>query len=242
MSDNRVLIVEDEVRIAEILRDYLTQSGFTVEHLERGDGVIEKVQADQPDLILLDIMLPGKDGLEICKGIRQFSNLPIIMISARVEELDRLLGLELGADDYICKPFSPREVVARVKVAFRRIAAAKSQGKGAQNSDKDGQSFDKDAQEKLFVIDAEQERISFRGTALELTRTEYRLLSTLISRPGRVYPRAQLVDLCAQSGEPAFDRVIDSHIKNLRKKIAKVLGDTEVIHSVYGVGYRFEVV
>lgn len=242
MSDNRVLIVEDEVRIAEILRDYLTQSGFTVEHLERGDGVIEKVQADPPDLILLDIMLPGKDGLEICKGIRQFSNLPIIMISARVEELDRLLGLELGADDYICKPFSPREVVARVKVAFRRIAAAKSQGKGAQNSDKDGQSFDKDAQEKLFVIDAEQERISFRGTALELTRTEYRLLSTLISRPGRVYPRAQLVDLCAQSGEPAFDRVIDSHIKNLRKKISKVLGDTEVIHSVYGVGYRFEVV
>ncbi len=249
MSDNRVLIVEDEVRIAEILRDYLTQSGFAVEHLERGDGVIEKVQADPPDLILLDIMLPGKDGLEICKGIRQFSNMPIIMISARVEELDRLLGLELGADDYICKPFSPREVVARVKVAFRRIAAAKSQEKGAQNSDKDGQSSDKngqnsdkDAQEKLFVIDAEQERISFKGTVLELTRTEYRLLSTLISRPGRVYPRAQLVDLCAQSGEPAFDRVIDSHIKNLRKKIAKVLGDTEVIHSVYGVGYRFEVV
>lgn len=241
MSDNRVLIVEDEVRIAEILRDYLTQSGFAVEHLERGDGVIEKVQADPPGLILLDIMLPGKDGLEICKGIRQFSNLPIIMISARVEELDRLLGLELGADDYICKPFSPREVVARVKVAFRRVAAAKSQEKSA-HSDKDGQNSDKEAQERLFVIDAEQERISFKGTVLELTRTEYRLLSTLISRPGRVYPRAQLVDLCAQSGEPAFDRVIDSHIKNLRKKIAKVLGDTEVIHSVYGVGYRFEVV
>lgn len=242
MSDNRILIVEDEVRIAEILRDYLTQSGFAVEHLERGDGVIEKVQADPPDLILLDIMLPGKDGLEICKGIRQFSNLPIIMISARVEELDRLLGLELGADDYICKPFSPREVVARVKVAFRRLAAAKIQERGGQISGKDGQNSDKDAQEKLFVIDAEQERISFKGTALELTRTEYRLLSTLISRPGRVYPRAQLVDLCAQSGEPAFDRVIDSHIKNLRKKIAKVLGETEVIHSVYGVGYRFEVV
>lgn len=226
MSDNRVLIVEDEVRIAEILRDYLTQSGFVVEHLERGDGVVEKVQGDPPDLILLDIMLPGKDGLEICKGIRQFSNLPIIMISARVEELDRLLGLELGADDYICKPFSPREVVARVKVAFRRLKAAPEAESG---------------KEALFSVDAEKERIFVKQTALELTRTEYRLLSTLISRPGRVYPRAQLVDLCAQSGEPAFDRVIDSHIKNLRKKIAKVLGDTEVIHSVYGVGYRYEV-
>ena len=120
-ATSRVLIVEDEVRIAEILRDYLTQAGFTVEHSATGDGVVESVRSNPPDLILLDVMLPGVDGLEICKQIRQFSGLPIIMISARVEELDRLLGLELGADDYICKPFSPREVVARVKAAFRRL-------------------------------------------------------------------------------------------------------------------------
>lgn len=220
----RILIVEDELRIAQILSDYLAQAGYMVEHMDHGTGVVELVQKQPPDLILLDIMLPGCDGLEICKEVRKFSNLPIIMVSARVEELDRLLGLELGADDYICKPFSPREVVARVKVALRRLKP---------NTTTENEN-------KLFVIDEESNRILVKGIVLELTRTEYRLLKHLASRPGRVYPRAQLVDLCAKLGEPAFDRVIDSHIKNLRKKIAKVLGEQEVIHSVYGIGYRFE--
>ncbi len=228
MSESKILIVEDEVRIAEILTDYLKQAGFAVEHKERGEGVVEHVKACPPDLILLDLMLPGVDGLEICKEVRKFSSLPIIMVSARVEELDRLLGLELGADDYICKPFSPREVVARVKVALLRL---KAQVEATKSEEKE-----------LFSVDEEAERISVKGTTLDLTRTEFKLLRLLASRPGRVYPRAQLVDLCAQQeGEPAFDRVIDSHIKNLRKKIARVLGDQEVIHSVYGVGYRFEI-
>lgn len=228
MSESKILIVEDEVRIAEILTDYLKQAGLAVGDKERGEGVVEHVKACPPDLILLDLMLPGVDGLEICKEVRKFSSLPIIMVSARVEELDRLLGLELGADDYICKPFSPREVVARVKVALRRL---KAQVEATKSEEKE-----------LFSVDEEAERISVKGTTLDLTRTEFKLLRLLASRPGRVYPRAQLVDLCAQQeGEPAFDRVIDSHIKNLRKKIARVLGDQEVIHSVYGVGYRFEI-
>jgi len=227
MSDKpfNVLIVEDEVKIAEILTDYLTQAGFAVTHKDTGLGVVELVRATPPDVILLDIMLPGMDGLEICREVRKFSSVPIIMVSARVEELDRLLGLELGADDYICKPFSPREVVARVRVVYRR----QRPGQTAESSD------------KLFYIDEEQGRISARGTVLDLTRTEFRLLKLLISRPGRIFSRDQLLDLCAQPNEPATDRVIDSHIKNLRKKVAKVLPDLEVIHAVYGVGYRFEV-
>jgi len=227
MSDKpfNVLIVEDEVKIAEILTDYLTQAGFAVTHKDTGLGVVELVRVTPPDLILLDIMLPGMDGLEICREVRKFSAVPIIMVSARVEELDRLLGLELGADDYICKPFSPREVVARVKVVYRR----QRPGQTAESGD------------KLFYIDEEQGRISARGTVLDLTRTEYRLLKLLISRPGRIFSRDQLLDLCAQPNEPATDRVIDSHIKNLRKKVAKALPDLEVIHAVYGVGYRFEV-
>lgn len=223
MSDFHVLIVEDEPKIAEILTDYLSQAGFTVSHNATGAGVVEAVKASPPDLLLLDIMLPEVDGLEICREIRKFSTLPIIMVSARVEELDRLLGLELGADDYICKPFSPREVVARVKVVHRR---QKTQSEEPQN--------------KLFQVDDESGRISVRGQTLDLTRTEFRLLKLLTSRPGRIYTRDQLLDLCAQD-QPATDRVIDSHIKNIRKKLSRVLGDLEVIHAVYGVGYRYEV-
>jgi two-component system, OmpR family, response regulator BaeR len=225
MNDFHILIVEDELKIAEILTDYLTQAGFSVSHNATGDGVVELVKANPPDLILLDIMLPGKDGLEICREVRKFSALPIIMVSARVEELDRLLGLELGADDYVCKPFSPREVVARVKVVYRRQRPAASE----------------EPQDKLFQVDDEQGRITVRNTVLDLTRTEFRLLKLLTSRPGRIYTRDQLLDFCAQPDQPATDRVIDSHIKNIRKKLAKVLPDLEVIHAVYGVGYRFEI-
>ncbi|MBS1988973.1 MAG: response regulator [Cyanobacteria bacterium SZAS LIN-2] len=220
-----VLIVEDELKIAEILNDYLTQAGFAVTHKETGLGVVDLVKSAPPDVILLDVMLPGVDGLEICREVRKFSAVPIIMVSARVEELDRLLGLELGADDYICKPFSPREVVARVKVVYRRQRPSQTEA----------------TQDKLFQVDEEQGRILARGTALDLTRTEYRLLKLLLSRPGRIFSRDQLLDLCAQPNEPATDRVIDSHIKNLRKKLAKVLPDLELIHAVYGVGYRYEI-
>ena len=221
----QILIVEDEIKIAEILSDYLLQAGFSVNHKDTGEGVVALVKSTPPDLILLDVMLPGMDGLEICKEIRKFSSVPIIMISARVEELDRLLGLELGADDYICKPFSPREVVARVKIVYRRQRPAQVE----------------EPLTKLFIVDEEQGRITLKNNLLELTRTEFRLLSMLISRPGRIFTRDQLLDLCAQFDQQATDRVIDSHIKNLRKKIAKIAPELEVIHAVYGVGYRFEI-
>ena len=223
-----LLLVDDDVGNLKVLSGLLKRE-YRIKVATGGREALRLAEGEPtPDLILLDLMLPGVDGLEICKEVRKFSSLPIIMVSARVEELDRLLGLELGADDYICKPFSPREVVARVKVALRRL---KAQVEATKSEEKE-----------LFSVDEEAERISVKGTTLDLTRTEFKLLRLLASRPGRVYPRAQLVDLCAQQeGEPAFDRVIDSHIKNLRKKIARVLGDQEVIHSVYGVGYRFEI-
>lgn len=217
-----ILIVEDERRIAEILTDYLRQSGYEVEHQDRGDKIVEQVKKKPPSLILLDIMLPGGDGLEICREIRKFSEVPIIIVSARIDELDRLLGLELGADDYICKPFSPREVVARVKAVFRRARNAQ------------------DDETKLVIIDDEKNRITVNGTVLDLTPTEFRLLKLFASRPGRVFSRDQLLELCYQQEQLVFDRVIDSHIKNVRKKLAKVLPGQELIHAVYGVGYRYE--
>ncbi|MBX9690962.1 MAG: response regulator [Cyanobacteria bacterium] len=220
----KILVVEDEPRIAEILSDYLRQSGFTVNHLDNGAKVVPSVKADPPDLILLDIMLPGADGLDICREIRRFSEVPIIFVTARADELDRLIGLELGADDYICKPFSPREVVARVKAVLRRH--------------KIGSHRDEDSDEP-FHVDDEKGRILVHGTPLDLTRTEFRLLKLLMSKPGKIYSRTQLLESCCQD-EDVFDRVIDSHIKNVRKKLTRVLAGQEVIHAVYGIGYRFE--
>lgn len=219
----RILIVEDERRIAEILNDYLSQSGYEVDHQDRGDKIVELVKKNPPSLILLDVMLPGGDGLEICREIRKFSDVPIIIVSARIDELDRLLGLELGADDYICKPFSPREVVARVKAVFRRSRSAP------------------EAESKLINIDDEKNRITVNGVVLDLTPTEFRLLKLFASKPGRVFSRNQLLELCYQQEQLVFDRVIDSHVKNVRKKLSKVLPGQELIHAVYGVGYRYEV-
>lgn len=220
----RILIVEDERRIAEILTDYLRQSGFEVEYQDRGDKIVEMVRKQPPSLILLDVMLPGGNGLEICREIRKFSAIPIIIVSARIDELDRLLGLELGADDYICKPFSPREVVARVKAVFRRSRAGATA----------------ESETKLFTIDDEQGRITVNGVVLDLTPTEFRLLKLFVSKPGRVFSRNQLLELCYQQEQLVIDRVIDSHVKNVRKKLAKALPGQELIHAVYGVGYRYE--
>lgn len=221
-----ILIVEDEAVIAQILSEYLSKSGYRCTQISDGRKVMDSVKSDPPDLVLLDLMLPGKDGLELCKEIRAYSAVPIFMITAKVEEIDRLLGLELGADDYICKPFSPREVVARVKGCFRRLKQAGSpelKGNG-------------------FELDEDQQRISYRNERLDLTPTEYRLLKLFVSNPSRVYSRSHLLDLCYQQEQVIIDRVIDSHIKNLRKKLSKVLPDgMEVIHAVYGIGYRFEI-
>ncbi|HEY5973809.1 MAG TPA: response regulator [Geobacteraceae bacterium] len=216
-----VLIVEDEQKLAGVLRDYLQQAGFATHWLSDGLEVVPWVREQQPDLVLLDLMLPGRDGLDICKEIRTFSAVPIIMTTARVEEIDRLLGLELGADDYICKPFSPREVVARVKAVFRRVSGAPTQAAG-------------------LVLDESRYRATLHGHDLELTAVEFKLLQFLAARPGRIYGRQQLMDQIYPDERVVADRTIDSHIKKLRRKIAVAGPQAELIHSVYGVGYKFE--
>ncbi len=220
--DRHILIVEDEPKIASLLADYLHSAGFSTTHLDRGDSVERWLQQQHTDLILLDVMLPGKDGLELCKSIRRRRDTPIIMVTARVEEIDRLLGLELGADDYICKPFSPREVVARVKTILRRIRA------GA------------DSAPAVLSLDGTAYRASIKGSALSLTAVEFKLLQILVDQPGRIFSRDQLMDAMYTDHRIVSERTVDSHIKKLRKKIAERLPDREIIHSVYGVGYKYE--
>lgn len=224
MAGREILIVEDEPKIVEILKDYLLGAGFRVSSLDRGDEVIPQVKRNPPSLILLDIMIPEMNGWEVCRELRKFSSIPIIMITARVEEIDRLLGLELGADDYICKPFSPREIVARVNAVLRRTyvpAAEKMLMTG----------------EISLIQDTHQVIVS--GCELKLTLCEYNLLKTLLSHPNRIFTRNELINLVQGYDFDGYDRTIDSHIKNLRKKIGAHLPGKEVISTVYGLGYKF---
>jgi two-component system response regulator BaeR len=220
--NGRILVVEDEPKLASVLSDYLRASGFEPSCLENGAEVVPFVREHKPDLVLLDLMLPGRDGIEVCKDIRTFSRVPIIMITARIEEIDRLLGLELGADDYICKPFSPREVIARVKAVLRRTH--------------DGQTM----QVRGLVLDGHRYRAALHGHDLELTAVEFKLLQFLASNPGRIYVRQQLMDKIYPDERIVSDRTIDSHIKKLRRKIEAVAPEERLIHAVYGVGYKFE--
>jgi two-component system response regulator BaeR len=226
MSGQDILIAEDEIKIAGILQDYLTKAGFRVSCLERGDLVVPYVRQKQPSLILLDLMLPGLDGMEVCREIRKFSDLPIIMITARVEEIDRLIGLELGADDYICKPFSPREVVARVKAVLRRVYAPPS---------------DKKLTEGEISLIPETHQVLVGGRELKLTPCEYNLLKILLSHPNRIFSRNELINVVQGYDFEGYERTIDSHIKNLRKKIAGYLPGHGVISTIYGVGYKLQV-
>ena len=218
----KILIVEDEPRLASILSDYIAQAGMSPYVIDNGLEVVEWVKREAPDLILLDLMLPGKDGMEICKEVRHFSELPIIMVTARIEEIDRLLGLEIGADDYICKPFSPREVIARVKAVLRRTAGHEVIAKAE------------------LVLDESRYLATLHGQKLDLTAVEYQLLSALATSPGRIYSRDQLMEKIYPDQRIVEDRTIDSHIKKLRKKMASISEAGNLIHSVYGVGYKFE--
>lgn len=222
-QSSHVLIVEDEKKLASLLADYLTISEYETSLIHDGLEVEPWLAAHQADVILLDLMLPGKNGIEICKSIRQTSQVPIIMVTAKVEEVDRLLGLEIGADDYICKPFSPKEVVARVKAILRRAAAATSNSKVALP----------------FEIDAGRMVMAIEQQAIALTAVEFQMLSLLASEPGRIFSRDQLMNTCYSDHRIVSDRTIDSHIKKLRKKIA-VIGNENWIQSVYGVGYKLE--
>jgi two-component system response regulator BaeR len=217
-----LFIVEDEPKLAALLADYFAQAGFTTTCIGDGNAVLPALRAAAPDLVLLDIMLPGRDGIEVLKELRGFSRVPVILLTARVEEIDRLLGLELGADDYICKPFSPREVVARVKAVLRRARGGPPPA-GASLS-----------------LDPERFEASVAGRPLRLTRTEFRLLERLASHPGRVYSRDQLLDVIYDDHRIVSHRTVDSHVKNLRRKLNEALPERELIESVYGVGYKLE--
>jgi two-component system response regulator BaeR len=219
---DRILIVEDEPKLAELVRDYLVRDGYETDVLDRGD-VVEAWVRDHPvDLVLLDLMLPGKSGLDVCRGLRSFSDAAIVIVTARVEEIDRLLGLELGADDYICKPFSPREVVARVKAVLRRAKARSA------------------PQETRVALDEAGLKATVAGRDVELTAVEFKLLQTLVAQPGRIFSRDRLMDAMYRDARIVSDRTVDSHVKKLRKKIAEVLPEREIVHSVYGVGYKYE--
>jgi two-component system, OmpR family, response regulator BaeR len=216
-----ILIVEDENDLSSVMADYVTAAGYAARVIADGREALASVHRVVPDLIVLDIMLPNLDGLALCKAVREFSEVPIIMVTARVQEIDRLLGLETGADDYLCKPFSPRELVARIKAILRR----------SRKPDDDA---------RLVEIDEAARSVRIRAQLLDLTPTEYSLLAAMAKRPGTIFSRTQLLDLASRDNLDVADRAIDSHIKNLRRKLATLMPDAEAIHSVYGLGYRFE--
>lgn len=225
MTAKHIFIVEDEQKIAALLKEYLEKAGYRATIVSRGDEAVPQVKKKSPDLMLLDIMLPGLDGMAVCREVRKFSNLPIIMITAKAEEIDRLLGLEIGADDYICKPFSPREVVARVKAVLRRI---------------NPEPAEKNLELGPVALDESTYRVKVSGRELDVTPSEFRLLQVLMSQPGRVFSRDELLSRVQGYDCEGYDRTIDSHIKNLRKKIAELLPDREIILTVYGVGYKLQ--
>ena len=220
-----VLIVEDEKKLADILIAYLNKEQFRVTHYESGSGVSDWVKNNQPNIILLDLMLPDVNGKDLCKEIRQFSTVPIIMVTAMIDEIDRLIGLELGADDYVCKPFSPKEVVARVKAVLRR-----SEGDFNQ-----GEIYD------AFEVNDETYSIKLHGDRLDLTPVEFRLLKMFIQSPGRVFNRDQILDNIFEDGRIVLDRTVDTHVKNLRHKLKTASPEQDYVRSLYGIGYSFEI-
>jgi two-component system response regulator BaeR len=225
-----ILIVEDDVKIAALLADYFNAAGYRTSRVGDGRSGVEAVRAGGVDLVILDLMLPRLDGIGVCSEVRAFSQLPIIMLTARVTEIDRLLGLETGADDYVCKPFSPREVVARAKVHLRRAA-------GAQPATALGAGAVPASAPEALLADRIRLCILADGAALPLTPVEFRLLAELIDNPNRVYSRQQLLDFAHEDQRDTNDRTVDSHIKNIRRKLG---ARADCLQSVYGVGYRFE--
>jgi len=221
----KILVIDDEPKIVEICQDYLKASGFEV--VSAGDGLkgLAAARREKPDLIVLDLMMPGMDGLDVCRALRREGNIPIIMLTARVEESDKLVGLELGADDYITKPFSPRELVARVRVVLRRTSGDP-------------------ASEIIRVEDVSIDRTRYEAALPDktviLTPTEFEILATLMSQPGRIFSRAQLLTAVHGIAFESYERAIDSHIRNLRRKLESDTGEARYIFTVHGVGYKFE--
>lgn len=221
-----ILIVEDEPKMVKLARDYLERSNYQV--ISAGDGrtALAMFRDERPNLVVLDLNLPGMDGLDVCRALRRESDVPIIMLTARVEEMDRLIGLELGADDYITKPFSPRELVARVRAVLRRVKGDVYQPGLLRSGD--------------LEIDMQGHRVSRDGAEISLSRTEFNLLSLLAQHPGQTFTRAQLLNRLHGIAYDGYDRSIDAHIKNLRRKLEPDPANPQYIQTVYGVGYKFE--
>jgi two-component system alkaline phosphatase synthesis response regulator PhoP len=221
-----ILVVEDEMKIVRLVRDYLEHAGFEVIVAGDGGSALSAARGSRPDLIVLDLGLPGRDGLDVTRELRRTSGVPIVMLTARGDESDRIVGLELGADDYVVKPFSPKELVARVRAVLRRTAAARAGGP-----------------EVLRVagveVDGPRMHVSVEGRPVELTPTEFQLLSTLVREPGRVFTRSQLLDAVHGVAFESYERAIDAHVKNIRKKIEPTPSHPRFVLTVHGVGYRF---
>jgi len=216
----KILIVEDELNLAKLMQDYLKREGYDTFIIDDGAKVLDYLQNQIPDVILLDIMLPNKDGISLCREIRMKSEVPIIMTTARVDEIDRILGLEIGANDYVCKPYSPRELVARVKVQLR--------------------SKQKDSSIENIELNPHNLMVEFQQKTIELTTVEFHLLKRLFGSQGRIFNRDQLMDAIYSDGRIVSDRTIDSHVKKIRKKLSYLSTEFEFIHSIYGCGYKFE--
>jgi two-component system alkaline phosphatase synthesis response regulator PhoP len=220
-----VLVVDDEPKIVKLAKDYLEQSGYRVHSAMDGPTALSAARQERPDMIVLDLNLPGMDGLDVCRTLRRESDVPIIMLTARVEETDRLIGLELGADDYITKPFSPRELVARIRAVLRRARGDLQQPGLLRSGD--------------LEIDLNGHRVTRGGETLRLTRVEFDLLATFAQHPGQTFTRAQLLDRLHGVAEGGYDRSVDAHIKNLRRKLEDDPTDPRYILTIYGVGYQF---
>lgn len=221
--NNTVVVVEDDLEIADILLQYLHAAGLTTQHFADGVGVVEWVKQHQPAVMLLDLDLPTKHGTDVCREVRYFSDLPIIMTTAKVEEVDRLIGLDIGADDYVCKPYSVKELVARVKVQLRRLERSTLNQRNT-----------------ALTVDPEAFTLSYQGLRVELTAIEFKLFYLLYSHPNRIYSRGQIMDLVYQDYRDVSERTVDSHIRNVRAKLAKFSLQAELIRSIYGAGYKFE--
>jgi two-component system alkaline phosphatase synthesis response regulator PhoP len=224
----RILVVDDNPKITEVLSAYLTAEGFEVEIAADGPSAVAAVERHVPDLALLDIMLPGLDGVELTRRFQREHDLPVILVTARTDEVDRLIGLEVGADDYVSKPFSPREVVARVKAVLRRVERAETRS----------------AEEPLrvggLVVDPAGREVAVDGRGVELTRTEFDMLQTMATHPGRVYTRMQLMEAAQGDAYEGYERTVDAHVKNLRRKLGDDPREPRFVQTVFGVGYKLE--
>ena len=221
----RVLVVDDEPKITQVVRDYLERGGFAVTTASDGTSALALARSERPDLVILDLGLPDKDGLDVTRALRRDSTIPLIVLTARAEESDRLVGLELGADDYVTKPFSPKELVARVRAVLRRAAAQAADDEMIRAAD--------------VGLDLPRRRVTVAGRHVELTATEFELLATLARHPGRVFTRAQLLDAVRGVAFESYERAIDAHVKNIRRKIEPDPRRPRYVLTAYGVGYRF---